>query len=337
MTKLKKLILATAIALPSIGYCGFIDWATGYPEIKEKLNQRLEENYKGDKFEITSLDYVSNTGYYNFEAKDLTNGIEGGGSYFPDSGRIAANVFKEKMIDKNLEKMLRPFISQVSDNYYFKGHTDYVIPNPITKERSEMIDNVLGYKYSSGVDVQEWSHKYHREGLIIARLKIQSKQDPESMYKVVKMIYEINNYLRSFKMGMVIIDVEAFDAPEDFDINKWGLSNINKTSNDKEIYQYAWGYISMTSCPKTEWNSYCLSDEHELARSFADKINSVQDVTKYLEIYDDYGKPTAITTTALDGKRLTRYYWRADNRHKTTPLDKTQYYPAVEKLIIENK
>ena len=67
--RLAKILLTTAIALPSIGYCGFIDWAKGYPDIKEKLNQRLEENHKGDKFKITSLDYVSNAGHYNFEAK----------------------------------------------------------------------------------------------------------------------------------------------------------------------------------------------------------------------------------------------------------------------------
>ena len=70
----------------------------------------------------------------------------------------------------------------------------------------------------------------------------------------------------------------------------------------------------------------------------ADKIHNMTDVTKYLMIYDEYGKPRVHNVFGLDGKKgySNRYTWKAENGRKTTALDHTKYYPSVEKLILAN-
>jgi hypothetical protein len=68
----KKLILTLALIIPLLGYSGLIGWITGYPEVKAKIEQRLEQKYHGDKFEVSGVSYSDNLGGYNFKAKDVT-------------------------------------------------------------------------------------------------------------------------------------------------------------------------------------------------------------------------------------------------------------------------
>lgn len=358
--KLKKLILATTLAIPAMGYCGLMGWITGYPEVKEKLTQRLTEKYNGDKFEIQSLDYVSNAGYYNFEAKDVTKDITGEGSYFPKNGAIAANTFKWDMLSRDLEKALKPYISQVSDNYDLYGKFSSVGPETLGSVTKEMkyVNDTLGYMYEDGVDVEDWMKKHHETVNTGIVLKIQSKRDPESMYKVMKMIYEINNYFQSFDLGEYSLDIQTFDVPKDLDIAKWYEVKYEAKSSSvnpyKDLYKYAWGYLKITSCPDNpKWGKSCnyeyqiykkaktkrdtvgewLPSKEKQAKLYADKIHSIQDVSKYLKIYDNYGEPTIEKIIGQSGRKYVHEYWQARYGRATTPLNKTKKYSVIAKLI----
>ena len=364
---MKKLLLVIALAIPMMGYCGFIDWITGYPEVKEKLVQRLTEKYNGDKFEVLDLEYSNNLKGYNFKAKDISKDLTAEGSYFPKTGVIWGNGFKKQMMQKYLEEMIKPYILEVSKNYYFSGFISYVIPSPMTKYRSSMIDKVLGYQYDQGVDLKKWIAKYHQEGVLSFDIKIQSKRDPQSIYKVIKMTYEINKYLQSLKMGEYGFSISTFDVPNGFNINKWykvkKAAHSSSVNPDKDLYKYAWGYFGVSSCPSNgKWGKACETEPHKDAKGYtikdtngneklfpaerlADHIHSIQDIAKYFEIYNKYGSPKIDTRAIKLNKEMKkmgseiRYpeeYWTTFYRKKT-PLDKTKYYPAVEKLILENK
>ncbi|AJC48231.1 hypothetical protein IB642_07830 [Allofrancisella guangzhouensis] len=356
---MKKLLLATILAIPAMGYCGLIDWLTGYPEVREKLSQRLTEKYNSDKFEILELTYSDNLKGYNFKAKDITKDITGSGSYFPESGVIAANVFKKEMLKRDLERILKPYISQVSDNYNFVAGFGSVTPVEMSaKETMKIVDSTLDYMYEDGVDASKLIAD--KKGLVRIGigLSIQSKQDPESIYKVLKMVYEVNKYFQEHDVGEYTLNIETFDVPDKFNISEWlklqreyqrsGFSIADKYQ-DEELYKYAWGYLNIKSCRDSllDWDKTCnikyrTEKKKELVKVDkstlkADKIHSIQDVAKYFEIYDNYGQPTVERITGQSGRKYVNEYWQAKNGRKVTPLDKTKYYPAVEKIISENK
>ncbi|WP_150468242.1 hypothetical protein [Francisella sp. SYW-9] len=357
---MRKLLLMLALAIPMMGYCGFIDWITGYPKVKAKIEKQLEQKYQGDKFEVLDLEYSNNLKGYNFKAKDISKDLTAEGSYFPKTGIIWGNGFKKQMMQKYLEEMIKPYILEVSKNYYFSGFISYVIPSPMTKYRSSMIDKVLGYQYDQGVDLKKWIAKYHQEGVLSFDIKIQSKRDPQSIYKVIKMTYEINKYLQSLKMGEYGFSISTFDVPNGFNINKWykvkKAAHSSSVNPDKDLYKYAWGYFGVSSCPSNgKWGKACETEPHKDARGYtikdtngnklfpakrlADHIHSIQDIAKYFEMYN-YGKPDVETWETHGMKyseKHTYYKWKAIYGRSVTPLDKTKYYPAVEKLILENK
>ena len=367
---MKKLLLIIALLIPMVGYCGFIDWIQGYPEVKEKLVQRLTEKYNGDKFEVLDLEYSNNLKGYNFKAKDISKDIVGEGSYFPKSNVIWANEFKQKMLEKNLDNMLKPYISQVSNNYLFAGSLNSLsISGLSAKEDMKLTNQALSYRYTEGVDARKLIAKHHDLLNFAFVLKVQSKQDPESIYKVIKMVYEINKYLQSLNLGEYVFTLETFDVPKDFDIKDWYKVKFKARSSsvnpDKDLYKYAWGYLKIMSCPhSSKWGKACetqtelhrdgngntIKDKNGNYKQFliqkkADHIHSIQDIAKYFEIYNQYGSPKIDTRAIKLNKEMKkmgseiRYpeeYWTAFYRKKT-PLNKTKYYPAVEKLILENK
>ncbi len=266
----------------------------------------------------------------------------------------------------DLEYILRPYLLGVSANYYFRGNLNMLsIVDSNYSESESLSRKIWGYMYSEGVSTQQAINQYHAYWAFDFDIKIQSKRDPESMYKVVKMIYTINNYLQSLNLGEYEFVLEAFDVPEGFDIKRWFKrfydSKVVKGSDpEKELYQYAWGYLKIKSCPKnSEWNKECHMDYKIYVKADtvrdtrgewlptttkkrnADQIKQIAEVAQYFQLYE-YGKPSidermvSLNKEMKERNQNARYkeeMWTAEHRRKVTPLNKTAYYPEVLKFI----
>ncbi|ASG68289.1 hypothetical protein fh0823_12630 [Francisella halioticida] len=104
-----------------MGYCGFIGWITGYPEVKTEIKQNLEKMYQGDEFEVTSVSYSDNLKGYNFKATDITRDITNKGSYFPQTNTIWANGFMWSVVLGQWRDIFEPYIKKISNNYLIIG------------------------------------------------------------------------------------------------------------------------------------------------------------------------------------------------------------------------
>ena len=349
--KLRKLILATAIALPSLGYCGLIDWATGYPEIKEKIEQKLEQKYHGDKFEVWDVSYSDNLGGYNFDYKpdNKKSDTKYSGSYFPKNDSVAANGYMWSSIGKQWRDMFTPYIEEVSNNYTTIGGMgsgvagDGTESKALKKQYFNDMNDSLAYMFKTG-STEKWIKKDHnsvRGGIAIF---MAVPRTAEGIYQTLDMIEKINNKLRSFGLFSYTLEVITYDLPTGFNIDNYfdEVKGDFHTSVDwwfvEGIQKYAWGYLKVRGCmPINAFEKACNNYKEldnpkkldiELINTYttADRLNNLQDIANQFRLVDEFGVPSK-----CEGMKCV-VKWSVSDRARTQLKD-SKYYVDLEKLI----
>lgn len=348
--KLKKLLLATILAIPAMGYCGFIDWITGYQEVKSKIEKRLEEKYHGDKFEVWDVSYSSNLGGYNFEYKPTDNDFTYKGSYFPKRDRLAANGYMWDSISKQWRDMFEPYVKEVNSNYFLIGGLGSGYPGTGVetdkKEKQRIardMDSSLGYMFETG-STKKWIAKKHDYIQSNLSVFIEVPRTAEGIYKILQMSEKINNKLRSLHMYSYKFEVITYDLPKDFNIDNYfeEVKGDFHTSVDwwfvEGIQKYAWGYLYLSSCTKinsfekacnTQYGVDDLKRRHKIVmhNTNADRVNNLNDIAKEFRLVDKFGVPNK-----CNGVGSCSVKWSTRSRAHTE-LKNSKYYPTLEKLI----
>ncbi|QUE31648.1 hypothetical protein [Francisella philomiragia] len=343
--KLRKLLLATTLAIPVMGYCGLIDWITGYPEIKGKIEQRLEQKYQGEKFDVSDVSYSDNLGGYNFDYKPEGTDYTYRGSYLVNQDIVSANSYMNTKVSKQWKAIFVPYVSKVSDNYLFLGTLNSRSPYNHAKMKVDLEKKTLDDLYNSNpVDINKWMEEDHNTLHGALSIFIAVPRTVEGVYKTLQMIEEINNKLRSMNLYSYDLEVITYDVPKGLDIAKYHdevapsfHTNIGWWF-DKGIQKYAWGYLKIKSCTKIDaFEKFCNTQygiKNEVERldmvkklTTADRINSLDNIVdKFRILY--FGKPSSDSFGDDNWAGVSRDY---------IPLKKTKYYPQLEKLISENK
>ncbi|MBK2110861.1 hypothetical protein IB685_01530 [Francisella tularensis subsp. novicida FSC159] len=348
---MKKLLLATILAIPAMGYCGLIDWLTGYPEVKAKIEKRLEEKYQGDKFEVWDVSYSSNLGGYNFKAKDLSyKYLESGGSYYEKSNKVVDNFGNAKQA-MDWKALFRSYVDAVSTNNVIRASIDGA--NPVDGEHQKPISEMrktLAVLFNNSIPMKEKIKQRHDYIRVYNTIYVDAPKSPQGMLKVLEMIENINNYFRSLHLYSYELEVAVYDLPKGLTFDKYIDEAVDKNidynwsdfENDGDIQKYAWGWLRIYGCEKNSIEKYCktyfgIKDEQKRQNaifrySTADRIHSLADIAREFHLFKNYGKPTVP-------------YWRKqDNpddlvwiavRREYIPLIDTQLYKQV--LQLENK
>ncbi|MFC4892175.1 hypothetical protein ACFPDQ_03835 [Pseudofrancisella aestuarii] len=353
--KLRKLLLATTLAIPAMGYCGFIDWIQGYPEVKEKIEQKLEQQYHGEKFDVSGISYSDNLGGYNFDYKpsDKKSDAEYSGSYFPKTDRLLATGYMWSSIGKQWQDMFKPYIDKVGTNYLIIGGLGSGSPGSGEEDKAtqqkyfNQVNDSLAYMFKTG-SAEEWiavKHDYIRGNI---SLFIDVPETTEGIYKTLQMIESINNKLRSFHLYSYKLEVITYKVPQGFNIDNY----FDEVKGDfhtthawwfvEGIQKYAWGYFNVRGCmPTNAFEKACNTQygnsdldsrkEGVLYNTTADRLNNLQDITNQFRLVDEFGVAGKCTPSG------SCYAQWAVNSRANTQLKDIQYYSDLEKLISENK
>ncbi|AEE26340.1 hypothetical protein [Francisella hispaniensis] len=356
---MKKLLLATILAIPAMGYCGLIDWVTGYPEVREKIEKRLEEKYHGDKFEVWDVSYSSNLGGYNFKAKDLSyKDLESGGSYYEKSNKVIDNFGQYKQ-NLDWKALFKPYVDAVSTNNMIVPNIDGANEVDDGKEITtmEQVNNsnmrrTWRLLANPDMTMQEKIAKGHNYIRTEATIHVNAPKTAEGMLKVLEMIENINNYFRSLKLYSYKLEVTVYDLPKGLTFDKYIDDAVDKNidysmlkfTNDGNIQKYAWGWLQIYGCEKNSIEKYCktyfgIEDEQKRQNaifrySTADRIHSLDDIAREFHLYKNPGKETMWNKYKHKGKDMYMYTW-VGPRMEYTPLIDTQLYKQV--LQLENK
>ena len=343
---LKKILLATTIAIPTMGYCGLLDWATGYPEVKEKIEQRLEQKYKGDKFEVSDVSYSSNLGGYNFTAKDLNyDDLESGGSYYEKSNKVVDNFGNAKQA-MDWKALFRPYVDEVTKNNFIRASIDGA--NPVDGENQKPITEMrktLAVLFNNSIPMKEKIKQRHDYIVVYNTIYVDVPKTPEGMLKVLQMIDNLNNYYRSLDLYSYELEVVPYDLPKGLTFNKYLDNAVENDSyygwndfvDDANIQKYAWGWIQLYGCAKNDsFKKYCNTQygiKKEDARqkmiqklTTADRVHTIADIDADFHLYDHPGEPTHWNPQAPSW--IGWYGFRIDY----TPLIDTKLYKQVLKL-----
>lgn len=342
--KIAKLLLATMMIIPAMGYCGLMGWLTGYPEIKAKIEQRLEQKYHGDKFEVWDVSYSSNLGGYNFKAKDIDKDLESGGSCDEKENAVVDN-FRWMILSAQWKELLKPVITKYSNNYIMFGGLGTQSPvGKFTYENSPTT-KALNNLFKNNLTAQEWVSDDHLYINATVNLFIGLLRTPQGMFKALKLAEELNNYLRSMDLYSYKLSITPMELPKDFNLYQ---ELYDKGEEDKhyqymdflmdgEFQKYAWGWLELYSCAKVgEFEKSCNTqylDKDEKSRlkmisklTSADRVHSLEDIAKDFHLYNKIGKPT------FWNKRDPNYSTWHGGLRSYTLLFETKYYSQIQNL-----
>ena len=348
---LKKLLLATTLTLPTLGYCGFIDWIKGYPEIKEKIEQQLEYQYNGEKFKVWGISYSDNLKGYNFDykPKDSTSDYSYSGSYYLSDNSISATGYMWSSIGKQWRAIFKPYVEKVSSNYLLIGGLGSGLPGSgrenekLKDEYYKSIDDSLDYMFETA-STKKWIAKKHNYIKANLSVFIEAPKTAEGIYKILKMIEELNNKLRSFHLYSYDFRVITYKLPQNFNISVY----FDKVAPDftitgewlvvEGIQKYAWGYLRIKSCPEIkEFEKACYQFrnrrtgelELELIKYYtgADKIHNINNIINNFRLVTKFGVPSKCNDSAECFVK-----WGVNLRANTLLKD-SKYYLKLEQLI----
>jgi hypothetical protein len=181
----------------------------------------------------------------------------------------------------------------------------------------------------------EFIAKYHQfigSGLA---MMVDAPKTPEGVAKVLKNFYLLDQYTKSLDLFSYGIGASIYSFPKGFNLKEY-LAKKRKekryyeSDTDKDLQQYAWGYISISSCTKNPdfdktCNTYYKSKYREsliIERSTADKVNNTEDLAQYLRILNP-------------GYKADRYnydtYSIVGRAYKLLP--QTKYWPQVKNIL----
>lgn len=346
--RLKKVILATAIAIPAMGYCGLMGWITGYPEVKEKIEQRLEQKYHGDNFEVSGVSYSDNLGGYNFKYKPVSSEYDRtyNGSYLEKRNILSANSYMKTKVTNQWIDIFQHSVDGVSKNNLIFGSLDPQSPYQWRKMKKDPIDKALHDLYSSNpVNINKWIAEDHNAIAGSIALFIAMPRTAEGVYKTLKLIEQVNNKLRSYKFYSYKLEVITYDVPQDFNIEKYfyEVADSFTTSHgwwfDEGIQKYAWGYLQINSCIKIaefkkSCNSYRDRETNELdldlikSRSTADNVHNLNDIVNNFYIVERFGKSKRCNSVG------SCYVKWATRPRANEELKDSEYYLQLRKLIV---
>jgi hypothetical protein len=346
--KLKKLILATALAIPTMGYCGLMGWITGYPEVKAKIEQRLEQKYHGDKFEVSGVSYSDNLGGYNFEYKPTDSTATYNGSYFPKRDSVAANGYMWDSISKQWRDIFEPYVKELGSNYLIFGGLGSGVPGTGVEPKKEkekhydMVDASLSYMFDTG-STKKWIAKKHNYIQSNLSVFIEVPRTAEGIYKTLKMAEKLNNKLRSLHMYSYKLEIITYDLPKDFNIGnhyekvKGDFHTSHAWWFEEGIQKYAWGYLQIKSCTKinsfekacnTQYGVENLETRKKIVdgNTSADRVQDINGIAQKFRLVGKFGVPDECSNLGCYGK------WSARAR-ANTEVEDSKYYTELESLI----
>ncbi|APC94455.1 hypothetical protein IBE10_07395 [Francisella tularensis subsp. novicida] len=304
---MKKLLLATILAIPAMGYCGFIDWLTGYPEVKEKIEQGLEKKYNGEKFEVSGVSYSSNLGGYNFYFVPKDNpDDEYGGSYYPDSGVLAANGYMWSSVGKQWRAMVEPEVAKLSNDYLLMGGMGSRSPrveDENSHEGLDIVNKVLSDLFD-GMSTQEWIAKDHNYIAGNIQIYIDMPKNAESVFKLLKLVKNINDKYQRMQLNEYYIKLNVFKFPKDFEglekywdyHSKHVYTSTADFPTDYNLQKYIWLESRINGCPKTNRVlKYCntqYGQKNEEKRkeqvaylTLGNRLSTLDDIVKQFRYY----------------------------------------------------
>ncbi|QIW10357.1 hypothetical protein [Francisella sp. LA112445] len=348
---MRKILLTIILAIPMMGYCGFIDWITGYPEVKAKIEKRLEQKYHGDKFEVWDVTWSDNLGGYNFKYKPINAEYDYTykGSYLSKRDILSANNYMTTKVTHQWIDVFQPLVDKVSKNNLIFGSLDPQSPYQWRKMKKDPMDKALHDLYSSNpVDIKKWIAEDHNAIAGSISIFIAMPRTAEGVYKTLKLIEQINNKLRSYSFYSYKLEVITYDVPKGFNIEKYYYEVFPsfKTSHgwwfEEGVQKYAWGYLQIKSCMKiSEFEKSCNNYRDRSTGEFdldlikkystADRIHNLNDIVNNFYIVNDFGKPDKCDP-------ILGCYGRWDTRSRSNILLKnSKYYQQLEKLINNQK
>ena len=348
---LRKLLLATTLTLPTLGYCGFIDWIKGYPEIKEKIEQQLEYQYNGEKFKVWGISYSDNLKGYNFDykPKDSTSNYSYSGSYYLSDNSISATGYMWSSIGKQWRAIFKPYVEKVSNNYLLIGGLGSGLPGSgrenekLKDEYYKSIDDSLDYMFETA-STKKWIAKKHNYIKANLSVFIEAPKTAEGIYKILKMIEELNNKLHSFHLYSYDFEVTTYNVPQNLNISAY-LDEVapDFTTNIdwwfvEGIQKYAWGYLRIKSCSEIkEFKKYCNTQygDYNLERrktvvnynTTADRVHNINNIINNFRLVTKFGVPSKCNDSAECSVK-----W-AVNPRANTSLKDSKYYLELEQLI----
>ena len=345
MNKIKKILLVISLIIPTLGYCGLMDWLTGYPEVKAKIEQRLEQKYQGDKFEVSGVSYSDNLGGYNFKYKPEDTDYTYKGSYIVDKDILSANSYMRTQVSNQWIGVFQSDVDKVSENNLIFGSLNSRSPYQFEKMKVNLEKKTLEDLYSmNSVDINKWIVEDHNTIAGSITLFISMPRTAESVYKTLKLIEQVNSKLRTYNFYSYKLEVILYDVPQGFNIDKFynKVSPSFSTSHgwwfEEGIQKYAWGYLQIKSCAKiSEFEKSCNSFKDrktgeialDLIKSYstADRINNLNDIADNFKLVDKFGVPDKCDP-------VLGCYGRWDTRSRANiKLQDSKYYSQLEKEI----
>ncbi|QIV95975.1 hypothetical protein EDC55_10283 [Allofrancisella inopinata] len=343
--QLQKLLLATTLTLPTLGYCGFIDWISNYTEVTNEIQQRLEQKYYGDKFEVWDVSYSSNLDEYNFKYKlEDSNDATYIGSYSPKGDRLVANEYMWEKISKEWRAIFVPYVKIASNNYFLIGGIATQYHKNSKKYKIDYRSKALDDLFSESLTAQEWINKDHNVIAGSISIFIEIPRTAEGIYKTLQMAEKIHAKLRSFGLSSYKLEIITYDLPNKFDIDKYfnQVKDNFVTSIDwwfePGIQKYAWGYLYLDSCQKVDTleescDGYKENDTNNdnltLIKDHTpeNRIRSLSYLAKKFRLVDWFGTPNK-----CDPIFGCSSIWLAKLRANKS-LKSSQHYPTLVKLI----
>ncbi|WP_150468381.1 hypothetical protein [Francisella sp. SYW-9] len=366
---MKKLLLMIVLSIPMMGYCGFIDWIQGYPDVKAKIEKALEQKYHGDKFEVSNVSYSDNLGGYNFDAKDITRDLSSKGSYFdksktlmdsfgwsmnwavwgdlfkPYTDKFGSNTVVYPSVGIDLPVVPKKYKKTITvktgynssykiDDYSFLGEEygpKYTQVGPYSKAMAEIYGKNAKLTFKS----PEFIKKYHQFIGSGITMMVDAPKTPEGIAKVLQNIYLLDQYTKSLHLFSYGIGVSIYDFPEGFDLKQYLAKkrqekNYYESDTDKGIQQYAWGYIHISSCPKNpDFDKICNTYYDNKHRERLIKERSTADRVNNVKDLAQYLR------VLNPGYKAERYnydtYIIQGRAYKLLP--NTKYWPQVKKIL----
>ncbi|WP_157968238.1 hypothetical protein [Cysteiniphilum sp. SYW-8] len=251
------------------------------PNIVKELNQRYHEKFKVIK------------GKYNAQSKTYSFIVET--DSMPDEqftvitdlmgkGAFVSNFLQTRQAIESA-KLVESYFKGVARDYKAVAGGVSISPLELPEAQRYLSAVALDNLHGQALHLNEWIKTSHQAMIFGGTIKINIKETPQNILKVLEVVYQLNHYFLSKDFFGYGIDVQLMDLPEKPQFVTFPLSyEIFARQQGWETNKYTWATISISNCTPNGVKKTCGDKPNIPEYAYIGKsIKSPLDVAQYFK------------------------------------------------------
>lgn len=254
--------------------------------LKPNIVKELSERY-GEKFKVIKGKYNAESKTYSFivETDSMPNeqftvitDLMGKGSFVSNFLQIRQAIESAKLVESYFKGVARDYKAS------FSGAS--ISPLELPKHQKYLSKLALDNLHSQALPLDKWIQTSHQAMKFGGTIKINIKETPENILKVLEAVYLLNNHLFSADFFSYAIGIQLMDLPEKPQFVTFPISyEIFVRQQGWETNKYTWAIIDIYECTINGVKRECYGQPNiPKYANIGKNIKSPLDVAQYFKL-----------------------------------------------------